>query len=54
MSGFRMAHRIVDLNRLRRIYGYLSKMRYASIRVRTEEPEYSDLPDNAHDWTYSV
>jgi Reverse transcriptase (RNA-dependent DNA polymerase) len=54
MSGFRMAPRIGHLNRLRRIYGYLSKMRYASIRVRTEEPDYSDLPENAYDWTYSV
>jgi hypothetical protein len=29
-------------------------MKHASIRVRTEEPDYSDLPDNVHDWTYSV
>jgi hypothetical protein len=54
MSGFRMAPRIGHLNRLRRIYGYLSKMRYASIRIRTEEPDYSDLPDNTHDWTYHI
>jgi hypothetical protein len=49
-----VAPRIGHLNRLRRIYGYLSKMRYASIRVRTEDPDYYDLPDNSHDWTYSV
>ena len=54
MSGFRMAPRIGHLNRLRRIYGYLLKMKYASIRVRTEEPDYSDLPDNSYDWTYTV
>jgi hypothetical protein len=54
MSGFRMAPRIGHLNRLWRIYGYLSKMRYASIRVRTEEPDYSELPDNAYDSSYSV
>jgi hypothetical protein len=54
MSGFRMAPRIGHLNRLRRIYRYLSKMRYDSIRVRTEEPDYSDLPDTDHDWIYSV
>jgi hypothetical protein len=30
------------------------KMKHASIRVRTEEPDYSDLPDNDHDWTYTV
>ena len=29
-------------------------MWYASIRVRTEEPDYSDLPNNTYDWTYSV
>jgi hypothetical protein len=29
-------------------------MKHASIRVRTEEPDYSDLPENVHDWTYSV
>jgi hypothetical protein len=54
MSGFRMAPRIGHLNRLKRIYGYLSKMRYASIRVRTEEPDYSDLPEHTVDWSYSV
>ena len=54
MSGFRMAPRIGHLNRLKRIYGYLSKMRYASIRIRTEEPDYSDLPENTFDWSYSV
>jgi hypothetical protein len=29
-------------------------MKHASIRVRTEESDYSDLPENVHDWTYSV
>jgi hypothetical protein len=48
MSGFLMAPRKGHLNRLRRMYGYLSKMQYASIRVRTEEPDYSDLPKNAY------
>jgi hypothetical protein len=36
MSGFRIAPRIGHLKRLQRIYGYLSKMRFASIRVRTD------------------
>jgi hypothetical protein len=27
---------------------------FISIRVRTEETDYSDLSDNVHDWTYSV
>jgi hypothetical protein len=54
MSGFCMAPRVGHLNRLRGIYGYLLKMKHASIRIRTEEPDYSDLPDSVHDWTYSV
>jgi hypothetical protein len=39
MSGFYMAPRVGQLNRLRRIYGYLWKMKNASIRVRTEKPD---------------
>jgi hypothetical protein len=44
MSGFRMAPRVGHLNRLKRIYGYLLKMKHASIRVRTEEPDLVFIP----------
>jgi hypothetical protein len=54
MSGFHMSPRVGHLNCLKWIYGYLLKMKHASIRIRTEELCYSDLPDNVHDWTYSV
>ena len=54
MSGFRVAPRKGHLERLQRIYGYLSKMRHAGIRIRTEEPDYSDLPNLEHDWARSV
>jgi hypothetical protein len=54
MSGFRIAPRIGHLKRLQRIYGYLSKMRFASISIRTEEPDFSDVPDPEYDWTYTV
>jgi hypothetical protein len=54
MSGFRMAPKVEHLSRLKYIYGYLLKMKHASIRIRTEEPSYSDLPHNVPDWTYSV
>jgi hypothetical protein len=53
-SGFRVAPRIGHLKRLRRIYGCLSKMRFESIRVNTEEPDYSNVPDHQYDWTYTV
>jgi hypothetical protein len=29
-------------------------MRHASIRIRIEEPDYSDIPDLHHDWSRSV
>ena len=53
MSGFRVAPRAGHLDRLKRI-GYLSKMRYAVRRIRTEEPDFSDLPDMQYDWSRSV
>jgi hypothetical protein len=54
MSSFRAAPRKGHLDRLKRIYGYLAKMRHAGILIRTEEPDYSDLPDLEHDWSKSV
>ena len=54
MSSFRAAPRVGHLERLKRIYGFLSKMRHAVLRIRTEEPDYSDLPDLEHDWSRSV
>jgi hypothetical protein len=29
-------------------------IKHAPIRVRIEEHHFSDLPDNIHNWTYSV
>jgi hypothetical protein len=52
--GTVQAPRIGHLERLCRIYGYLSKMKFASICVRTEEPDYSDAPNHQYDWTYTV
>jgi Reverse transcriptase (RNA-dependent DNA polymerase) len=54
MSGFLIAPRIGHLKRLQPIYGYLSKMQFASIRIRTEEPDFSDIPDPEYDWTYTM
>jgi hypothetical protein len=54
MSGFRIAPRVGHLKRLQRICGYLSKMCFASIRVRTEEPDFSNVPNPEYDWTYTV
>ena len=54
LSGFRAAPRRGHLDRVKRIYGYLSKFRSAVIRVRTEEPDYSDIPDFEYDCSKSV
>jgi hypothetical protein len=39
LSGFCAAPQKGHLDRVKRIYGYLSKMRHASIRIRVEEPD---------------
>ena len=54
MSGFRVAPRQGHLDRLRRICGYLCKMKHGFIRVRTSEPEYSDLGESSYDWARTV
>ncbi len=54
MSSFRAAPRIGHLERVKRIYGYITKMKHATIRVRTEEPDFSALPSEPYTWDYSV
>ena len=54
LSSFRACPREGHLRRVKRIFGYLSKMRHATIRIRTDEPDYSDLPDQDFEWASSV
>ena len=54
LSGFRVAPRRGHLDRVKRMYGYLSKMRHAAIRIRTEEPDFSDMSEFEYDWEKSV
>ena len=54
LSGYRTAPRLGHLERAKRVYGYLAKMKHAVIRVRTEEPDFSGLPDQDFDWATSV
>jgi hypothetical protein len=53
MSRFRAAPRKGHLDRVKRIHGYLSKMRHGIIRFRTEEPDFSDIPEKVYDWFYT-
>jgi hypothetical protein len=54
LSGFRTAPRVGHLDRAKRIYGYLARMSDATIRVRTEEPDHSEWPEQHFDWAYTV
>ena len=54
MSRFRLAPKIEHLERLKRLYGYLSKTKHFAIRYRAKEPNYSHLPVQEHDWSGTV
>jgi len=50
LSRFRALPRQGHLDRVKRVYGYLYKWAGGTIRIRTEEPDYSDIPDREFDW----
>ena len=54
MSSFRSAPCEGHLDRVKRICGYLWKMKNGVIRFRTNEPDYSDIPIVEYDWARSV
>ena len=54
MSSFSAAPRMGHMERVRRIAGYLLKMKHGFIRIRTAEPDFSDLPLNEHDWSHTI
>ena len=54
MSMFRAAPRQGHMDRLKRIYSYAIRTKDYAIRFRTDQPDYSFLPDQDFDWTYSV
>ena len=54
MSRFRLASKIGHIERLKRLYGYVSKTKHFAIRYRTKEPNCSHLPVQEHDWSRTV
>ncbi len=54
MSGFRVALRKGHMEHVQCIISYLVKMKHAASRFRTEEPDFSILPDQQFDWAYTV
>ena len=51
MSRFRANPREGHLKRLKRMFGYIKQYKMGSIRVRTDLPDYSTLPEQKYDWT---
>jgi hypothetical protein len=37
------------MDRVKRIHGYISKMKHGIVRIRTEEPDHSDIPEIPYD-----
>ena len=53
LSRFRAAPRRGHLDRVKRIHGYLSKMWFGIVRIRTEEPDFSAIPEKHYEWEYT-
>ena len=54
MSIFRAAPRQGYMDRIKRIYSFAIRTKDYAIRFRSDQPDYSFLPDQDFDWTYSV
>ena len=54
LSSFRATPRQGHLNRIKRVYGYLAKMRHGKLRFRTGLPDYSALPIPEYDWKRTI
>ena len=54
MSRFRLACKIGHLERMKRLYGYVTKTKHFTNRYRTKEPDYSHVPKQGHDWSRTV
>jgi transposase InsO family protein len=54
LSSFRAIPRQGHLDRAKRVVAYLYRFKFAKIRFRTHEPDFSDLPIPEYDWTGTV
>ena len=53
-SSFRAAPRQGHMDRLKRMYGYITKMKHGAIRFRTDIPDYTAIPIPEHSWIKTV
>ena len=51
LSSFRAVPRKGHLERAKRVVSYVSRFKESTIRFRTFEPDYSDIPDISYNWT---
>ena len=42
------------VDRCKRVVSYLANFKHATIRIRTEEPDFSSMPTTSCDWEESV
>ena len=54
MLQFSVMLREGNSDQLNHIYGYLKKFQHVAIQFRTEEPDYSILPNQLHYWKYTI
>lgn len=54
LSSFRARPRKGHLDRAKRVVAYLYRFKFAKIRFRTHEPDFSDLVVPSYDWVRSV
>jgi hypothetical protein len=54
MSSFRASPRCGHLERVKCMVGYLSKFRFAELRILTDEPNFSDIEVAEYDWSKSI
>ena len=53
MSSFRALPRKGHMDRVKRIFGYLARMKNAVIRVRTDEPDFSSFIPYSANWDHT-
>ena len=54
MSSFRVAPRVGHLERMKRVYGYVAKMKHGTICFQVDVPDYSDVPLPDNNWAKTI
>ena len=54
LASFRDEPRQGHFDHYKRVVSYLAKFKWATIRIRTEEPDLSSIPTTPYDWKESV